>query len=126
MIAGGSHICRSATMVYKSSTMDQSYKKCHTLTKTFVQKLYKIYTKLYKTLNFYIFCIQKLYKSKFCMIMYKKCTSNSYIYTKNVQTVKNLYKVPTKNGSKLEMLCFLYIHTMCKLYKIYTNVNCVI
>ena len=52
-------------------------------------------------------CIQRLYKSKFCMIMnVKKCTSNSYIYTKNVQTAKNLYKVQTKNSLKLEMYVF--------------------
>ena len=38
--------------------------------------------------------------------MYKKCTSNSYIYTKNVQPVQNLYKVQTKNGLKLEMYVF--------------------
>ena len=35
--------------------------------------------------------------------MYKKFTSNSYIYTKNVHTVENLYKVETKNGLKLKM-----------------------
>ena len=38
--------------------------------------------------------------------MYKKCTSNSYIYTKNVQPVQNLYKVQTKNGLNLEMYVF--------------------
>ena len=41
--------------------------------------------------------------------MYKKCTLNSYIYTKYVQTVQNftkLYKVQTKNGLKLEMYIF--------------------
>ena len=77
--------------------------------------------------------------------MSKKCTWNSYIYTKNVQTVQNLYKFQTKNGLKLEIyvfctnkqctnftkpiqianwngLCmFLYIQTMYKLYKIYTT-----
>ena len=53
--------------------------------------------------------------------MYKKCTSNSYIYTKNIQTVQNLYKVQTKNGLKLEMYVFLYIQTMYKLNKTYTT-----
>ena len=38
--------------------------------------------------------------------MYKKCTSNSYICTKNVQTVKNLYKVQTKNSLKIKMYVF--------------------
>ena len=52
--------------------------------------------------------------------MYKKGTSNSYIYTKNVQTVQNLYKVQTKNGLKLEMYVFC-IQTMYKLYKTYTT-----
>ena len=51
--------------------------------------------------------------------MCKKCTSNFYINTKNVQTVQNLYKVQTKNGLKLEM-CFC-IQTMYKLYKTYTT-----
>ena len=82
--------------------------------------------------------------------MYKKSTANFYIDTKNVQTVQDLYKVQTKNGLKLRMyvflyiqisynlhiandllaetafLCFLYIHTFFKLYKMYTNVNPVI
>ena len=51
--------------------------------------------------------------------MCKKCTSNFYINTKNVQTVQNLYKVQTKNGLKLEM-CFC-IQTMYKLHKTYTT-----
>ena len=38
--------------------------------------------------------------------MSKKCTWNSYIYTKNVQTVQNLYKFQTKNGLKLEIYVF--------------------
>ena len=52
--------------------------------------------------------------------MYKKCTSNSYRYTKNVLTVKDLYKVQTKNGFKLEMYVFC-IQTMYKLYKTCTT-----
>ena len=51
--------------------------------------------KLYKTLNLYIFCIQRLYKSKFWMIInvqkmyikflhiYKKCTNNYILYFPN-------------------------------------------
>ena len=84
--------------------------------------------------------------------MYKKCTSNLYIYTKNVQSVQNLYKVQTKNGLKLEMfvfctykqwtsyakptqlkgltetvfVCFMFLQTMYKLYKIYANVKWII
>ena len=38
--------------------------------------------------------------------MYKKGTSNSYIHTKSVQTVQNLYKVQTEKGLKLEMYVF--------------------
>ena len=41
--------------------------------------------------------------------MYEKCTSNSYIYTKSVQTAQNLYKVQTKNYLKLEM--YVFVHT---------------
>ena len=127
----------------------------------------------------YVFCIKRLYKSKFCMIMneQKSYTSHFYIYTKNVQNIQNLHKVWTKNGLKLEMyvfctyyhctnykkpiqlanwnsfcicflyiatnnvqtiqnlynkltettfVCFLYIQTMYKLYKMYTNVNWII
>ena len=44
--------------------------------------------------------------------MYKKCTSNSYICTKNVQTVKNLYKVQTKNSLKIKM----YVYKQCTKY----------
>ena len=53
--------------------------------------------------------------------MYKKYTSNSYIYTKNVHTVQNLYIQSSynKNDLKLEMYVFLYIQIMYKLYKTY-------
>ena len=57
--------------------------------------------KLYKTLNLYIFCIQRSCKSK--------CTKNVHqipTYIKNVQPVQNLYKVQTKNGLNLEMYVF--------------------
>ena len=69
---------------------------------------YKIYTKcvqeLYKTPNLYIFCAQRLYKSKFCIIMnVRKCTSNFYIYGKIVQPVRKLYEARTKNRLKLKM-----------------------
>ena len=46
--------------------------------------------------------------------MYKKCTSNSHIYTKNVPIVQNLYKVKTKNGLKLEMYVFLHANNVQK------------
>ena len=45
----------------------QSSSMFFSLTKRFVQKLYKMYTKFYKTLNCYKG--QRFYKSKFCMIM---------------------------------------------------------
>ena len=41
--------------------------------------------------------------------MYKKCTSNYYIKTENVQTVQNLCQVQTKSSLKLEINGFLYI-----------------
>ena len=76
--------------------------------------------------------------------MHKKCASNSYIYTKNLQIIQNLNKAQTKNSLKLEIyvfctynvqtiqnlynyltetafVCFLCIQIMCKLYKIYTT-----
>ena len=55
-----------------SYTQKYSVNMLNTLTKKIVQKLYKMHSyiqKLYKTLNLYIFCIQRLCKSKFCMIM---------------------------------------------------------
>ena len=48
--------------------------------------------------------------------MYKKCTSNSYVYTKNVQTVQNLYKTQTKNGLKLEKYVFFFVYKQCTNY----------
>ena len=55
--------------------------------------------------------------------MYKKCTSNSYIYTKNVQTVQNLYNIQTKNNLKLEMYTN-NVQTIQDLYQIiYTPAN---
>ena len=59
--------------------------------------------------------------------MYKKCTSllQSSNYKRletcinNVQTKQNLYNYLTKT----KFICFLYVHTMYKLYKMYTNVN---
>ena len=47
-----------------------------------------MYKNLYKTLTLYIFCIQKLYKSKFCMIM-------------NAQKMYKLYKTCTKFRLKM-------------------------
>ena len=49
--------------------------------------------------------------------MYKKCTSNSYIHTKNVQTVENLDKVQTEKSLKLEM----YVHCTYKQCTNYTK-----
>ena len=68
--------------------------------------------------------------------MYKKCTSQSDIYTKNVQTVQNLYKVQTKNSLKLEMYilctykqCTNYTKATSKLkqtfYVIWTYTHCI-
>ena len=47
--------------------------------------------------------------------MYKKCTSNSYIHTKNVQSVQNLYKVQTEKSLKLEMYVF-FMYKQCPNY----------
>ena len=52
--------------------------------------------------------------------MLKIYTLNSYIYTKNEKTVKNMYKKQTERSFELKMYVFLYKQTMYKLYKIYT------
>ena len=126
------------------------------ITKQFVQKLYKMQTKIIQITKFiHIFCTQRLYKSKFRMKMnvqkmYIKLQIYIYIkkiifvYTKVVQTVQNLYKVQIERSLKLEMyvfctckqcanyavpiqlVCFLYIQTTHKLYRMYTNVNRII
>ena len=113
----------------------------HQLSKT-VQKLYKMYTKIIQNTIF----LHILYK-KIVQEIYKKCTSNSYIYRKNVQITKLVQRTHLKS-LKLEMrilftykqrknyqktmqlakwncLCifFLSIYTMYKLYKICTNIN---
>ena len=49
--------------------------------------------------------------------MYKKFTSNSYIYAKNVQTVQNFCKAQTKNSLKLKMCVF----SIYKQFKNYTK-----
>ena len=46
----------------------------------------------------------------------KKSTSNSYIYTKNLQTGQILYKVETKNVLELEMYVFC-TYKQCTNYK---------
>ena len=77
------------------------------------KNLYKNCTKwipkLYKTLNLYIFCIQRSYKSKLCMIMnvqeiYIKFL---HIYKKNIQTTK---LVQSSDQKRLQTwnVCFLY------------------
>ena len=83
--------------------------------------------------------------------MCKKCTSNSYIFTKHVWTVQNLYKMQTEKSLKLEMCVFctnkrcinytkpvqvanwnciclfsVQTQTMYKLYKMHANVNRII
>ena len=49
--------------------------------------------------------------------MYKECTSTFYIYTKNVQTVQNLYKVQTERACNLKCMFF----STCKQYANYTK-----
>ena len=50
--------------------------------------------------------------------MYKKCTSNSHIYTKKCTICTKLIKVLTKNGLKLEMyvFCTYNVQTIQNLY----------
>ena len=70
--------------------------------------MYKSYTKCIQTfeiLNLYIFCIQKLYKSKFCLIMnvQKMYIKFLYIYIYiYIQKMYKLYKTCTKFGLKAD------------------------
>ena len=45
-----------------------------------------------------------------------------FVHTNNAQTIQNLCNLLTETAS----LCFLYIQTMYKLYKMYINVNQII
>ena len=111
------------------------------------KNLYKNYTKftqkLYKTLNLYITCIQRLYKSRFFIVMniqknvhqipiyiyiyiyyiyiYYICI---YIYIYILYIYIHIYKTCTKFRLKtvLNLKCiFFNVQTMCKLYKTYTT-----
>ena len=53
--------------------------------------------------------------------MFMKCTSNSYIYIKNVKTIQNLYKVQTEKRLKLEMYVFC-TYKQCTNYTKYMQV----
>ena len=76
------------------------------------KNLYKNYTKCIQNTKFiYIFCIQRLYKSKFCMMMKR----NVHQIAKCIQKCKNSAKLVQSSNR------FLYIQTMYKLYKIYTT-----
>ena len=64
----------------------------------------------------HIFCIQRLYKSKFCMIMNVQEIHQIATYIqKNVQTVQNLYNIQTKNSLKLE-ICVFCTYKQCTNY----------
>ena len=89
------------------------------LAKTFLQKLYKMYTKIIQnTISVYVW-YTKIVQIK---ILYdNECTKNvhqipSYIQEnkQNKSFLQNLYNVQTKNDLKLEMYAF------CT-YKQYTN-----
>ena len=51
--------------------------------------------------------------------MYKKCTWNSCIYKKHVQTVQKLYKIHTKNGFKLEMYVLIDTNNLQTIQNVY-------
>ena len=59
----------------------------------------KMYTKIIQSTKFaYILQYKHCKNQNFVYdneCIYKKCTSDSYIYTKNVRTIQNLYKVQT-------------------------------
>ena len=90
----------------------------YTLTKKFVQKLYKIYTKIIQNTKF----VYNLYTK---IVQIKIFYSNEY--TKNVHQIPiyiYIYKTCTKFRLKtvLNLKCiFFNVQTMCKLYKTYTT-----
>ena len=57
-----------ANQTYLSVSSNLCYNAVVPLTKKIVQKLYKIHTNIIQS-NVHIFCIQRLYKSKFYLIM---------------------------------------------------------
>ena len=61
--------------------------------------MYKNYTEIIQNTKFaYILQYKHCANQNFVHdneCIYKKCTSNSYIYAKNVRTIQNLYKVQT-------------------------------
>ena len=97
------------------------YEYCNALTKIFVEKLYITFTKLYKALKLDIFCIQRLYKSKFCMNVKKSYITFLHTYLQKCTKCTKL--VQSLDQKKLESwnLCFMYIQTLYKLNKTYTT-----
>ena len=106
-------------------------KKLHHIS-TCIQKMYKMYktcTKFRPKMAWNLKCmffvhtnivqtsytkpIQLANWNSFCMF---------FVHKNNVQTIQNLYNKLTETT----FVCFLYIQTMYKLYKMYTNINRII
>ena len=93
--------------------LDKESKKIfvRSFTKKFVQKLYKMYTKIIKNIKLYIFCIQRLYKSKFYMIMNKQKMYITFLHI--YKKMYKLYKICTKFRPKTacNLKCIFFAHT---------------
>ena len=93
-------------------------KRSHPLPKNLYKSYTKCIRKLYKTLKLYLFCIQILYKLKFCMIMniQKMCIKFLHIYKKCTNCTKLVH---SSNQKRFEIwnVCFLFMQIMYKLYK---------
>ena len=75
----------------------------------------KCIQKLYQTLSLYIFCMQRLHKSKFCKIMN---VQNMYIKFPHSTTMWMLYRTCTKFRLKAawNLKCMLFVYTTQNIY----------
>ena len=84
------------------------------LPKHFYKNYTKCIQKLYKTLYLYMFGIQRLYKSKFCMIMNAQKMSIKFLLTyKKTSRIQVFYKTCTKYRLKTtwNLKCMHFVHT---------------
>ena len=75
----------------------------------------KCIQKLYQTLSLYIFCMQRLHKSKFCKIMNAQ---NMYIKFPHSTTMWMLYRTCTKFRLKAawNLKCMFFVYTTQNIY----------
>ena len=94
------------------------------LTKTIVQNLYTMYTKIIQSTRFVCILYTKIVQIKILFVNeYTRNVTQILIYIKiYTQTAQNLYKGKLKRAWNLR--CMFFVHTqMHKLYKMDTNLN---